>query len=331
MAKMGLQRMNWKLSKFSFWGLALILLTACSSKPGEAPIVDIPAVVIAAPEFSADSAYLYIEKQVAFGPRVPGSPAQAQCADWLIAQLERFGAEVHVQRTTITMPDGKKVPCYNIMGQYNPSATRRLLLAAHWDTRPYADQDVRDTDKPIDGANDGASGVGVLLEIARQLMKKSPEAGVDIIFFDVEDSGVNGVEDSYCLGSQYWAKQPHPPGYKADKGILLDMVGAKNATFALEGTSMQIAPDFMRYIWNMAHDLGHGKFFLFKETSPIIDDHLYVHKYARIPMIDIIQYDPSTRTGFGRYWHTHDDNMSIIHRPTLKAVGETVLAVAYDF
>jgi glutaminyl-peptide cyclotransferase len=323
--------MKWRRSKQLLILCALTTLSACTAKaPADKPSQSEQGAV-APPEFSADSAYAYIAHQVSFGPRVPGSAAQVQCATWLEEQLRRFGAEVIVQRSTVTVADGSTVPCFNVIGQYQPEARRRLLLAAHWDTRPWADQDVTNTNQPIDGANDGASGVGVLLEVARQLMLRHPEAGIDIIFFDVEDSGVSGMEDSYCLGSQYWAKQPVPAGYKADKGILLDMVGARNATFSLEGTSMRIAPDFMRYVWNMAHDLGHGKYFLFKETPPIIDDHLYVYRYARIPMIDIIHYEPGTSSGFGRYWHTHQDNMDIIHKPTLQAVGETVLAVIYDF
>jgi len=301
---------------------------SCKSQPEvtHEPVTEEESVSVARPAFSADSAYYYIYKQVEFGPRVPGSEAHEQCATWLSNVLEDFGAEVKVQTTTVTTADKKKVPCYNIIGTYNPGAKNRILLGAHWDTRPWADQDNQDVDKPIDGANDGASGVGVLLELARQLKNKGTDLGIDIIFFDVEDSGLPNVEDSYCLGSQYWARNLHVAGYTASKGILLDMVGAANATFTLEGTSMQIAPDFMRSVWNIAHQLGHGKYFQFRQTAPIIDDHLYVYRYTRIPMIDIIHYDATTMSGFGKYWHTHNDNMSVIDKATLQAVGETVLA-----
>jgi hypothetical protein len=322
--------MKWQVSFYWIFA-AFLLLAACKSKETTSTEQDLAEEVITAPAFSSDSAFSYIEKQVAFGPRVPGTSAHQLCADWLIGKLESFGAKVTVQRTIVTAHDGKLLPCINIIGSYNPESAARMILAAHWDTRPRADQDVRDTDKPIDGANDGASGVGVLLEIARQFQQNPPENGIDIIFFDVEDYSVSGEEDSYCLGSQYWAKNPHLPGYRANAGILLDMVGAKDARFTMEGSSMQINPDFVRQIWRKGHALGHGRYFLFRETPAIIDDHVYVYKFTRIPMIDIIQFDPTTPTGFGRYWHTHQDNMSVISKETLQAVGETVIAIAIEF
>jgi hypothetical protein len=322
--------MNWRIELY--WLLAaFFFLSGCKSNEEKTSNQDQVEETISAPAFSSDSAFAYIEKQVAFGPRVPGTTAHEQCAEWLIARLESFGAKVTVQRSTVTAHDGKQLPCINIIGSYNPESAARMILAAHWDTRPRADQDVKDTDKPIDGANDGASGVGVLLEIARQFQQNQPAHGIDIIFFDVEDYGISGAEDSYCLGSQYWSKNPHLPGFRANTGILLDMVGAKDARFTMEGSSMQINPDFVREIWRKGHALGHGRFFLFRETPPIIDDHVYVYKLARIPMIDIIQFDPTTPTGFGRYWHTHQDNISIISKETLQAVGETVLSVAMEF
>ena len=191
-------------------------------------------------------------------------------------------------------------------------------------------------DKPIDGANDGGSGVGILLEIARQLKNKAPEIGVDIVLFDVEDQGQpdNGsryIPDTYCLGSQYWAKNPHIKGYDAQAGILLDMVGAKDAVFTLEGTSINYASDFMRQVWDMAIKLKHSNHFKFQKTKQLTDDHLYINKLAGIPTIDIIQYDYATPSGFGAYWHTHDDTMEVISKETLQAVGETVLAIVYNF
>lgn len=323
--------MSWNVRIFTLL-FVISFFWSCKNQQKEAvETEEVNAEISTAPAFSSDSAFQYIETQVKFGPRVPGTPAQQLCADWLINTLKRFGAEVTVQKTTVKAHDGKLLPCINIIGSYNTSVSKRLLLGAHWDSRPRADQDVKNVDQPIDGANDGASGVGVLLEMARQFQITPPFAGVDIIFFDVEDYGISGESDSYCLGSQYWAKNPHKPGYTASNGILLDMVGAKGAQFTMEGSSMQIAPDFVRQVWRKAHALGHGRFFLFRETDPIVDDHVYVYKYSRIPMIDIIQYDPSTPTGFGKYWHTHDDNMGIISRETLQAVGETVLGIVYEY
>lgn len=324
---MELLRMNWKVRIFALSTACLFFFT-CKSRE-EQPVLDVPqdvTKVVERPAFSSDSAFYFIYKQVEFGPRVPGSEAHEQCAVWLANVLEDFGAKVHTQTTQVTTAEGKSVPCYNIIGSYLPEKKERILLAAHWDTRPWADQDNQHVDKPIDGANDGASGVGVLLEIARQIQQNGTDIGIDIIFFDVEDSGLSHAENSYCLGSQYWGKNPHQPNYYAYKAILLDMVGAEDAVFTMEGASMQINPDLVNEVWNIAHQLGHQRYFAYKKTGPIIDDHVYVYKYTRTPMIDIIHNDATTVSGFGKYWHTHQDNINIISKSTLQAVGETVLA-----
>jgi Zn-dependent M28 family amino/carboxypeptidase len=323
--------MKWKHS--ATWALlsGILFFGSCRNQ-AEQPETTVPeTVVVERPAFNSDSTYSYIETQVNFGPRVPGTSPQKACADWLKSKLEQLGAQVTFQKTSVKVYNGSSVPCYNIIGSYKPEAKKRILLCAHWDSRPWADQDDTNTDNPIDGANDGASGVGVLLEIARQLQQTPPNVGVDIIFFDVEDYGKSEVENSYCLGSQYWSKNPHIPGYKASQGILLDMVGAPNATFALEGFSMQIAPQVMKKVWSLGHELGHGKYFLYRETGAITDDHYYVTTLTGIPTIDIIHNDATTMSGFGKYWHTHDDNMSNISKETLQAVGETVLAAVKDF
>ena len=326
-----------KLGKLYFILLCITLVTIqCKSDPKPKKTSDTPITSVVAPDFSGELAFDFIQKQVDFGPRVPGSEAHAECADWLAAKLDSFGAKVTVQKGQVERYDGKKLPMFNIVGSYNPSASKRILLCAHWDTRHVADQGNERQQEPILGANDGGSGVGVLLEVARQLQIKAPSAGVDIIFFDVEDQGQPDYvtpfkRDTYCLGSQYWAKNPHTPGYTAQNGILLDMVGAKDAVFTLEGTSMQFAPDFMRLVWDKAIQLKHSKYFHYNRTAPITDDHLYINLLAGIPTIDIIQNDKNTRSGFGAYWHTHNDNMDIIDKATLQAVGETVLAVVYDF
>lgn len=313
--------------------LLIIIITsfsffACKAKQ-EQPILSEPQMVtkvVERPEFSSDSAFYFIYKQVEFGPRTPGSEAHEQCATWLSNVLNNMGAKVEVQKTQLLTADKKSVPCYNIIGSYLPDAKVRILLAAHWDTRPWADQDNDKVDQPILGANDGASGVGILLEIARQIKKTGTKVGIDIVFFDVEDSGLNNSEDSYCLGSQYWAKNPHVPDYYAYKGILLDMVGSEDAVFTMEGASMMFNPEFVNEVWNNAHQLGHDRYFSYKKTPPIIDDHVYVNKYLKIPMIDIIHNDATTVSGFGKYWHTHNDNMNIISKNTIQAVGETILA-----
>lgn len=290
-----------------------------------------------APEFNSDSAYYFIEKQVAFGPRVPNTKEHAACADWLKNKLSSFnGWEVQIQEFKARAFDDKILNGKNIIASYNKNASKRILLFAHWDTRPFADQDSIDKNKPIPGANDGGSGVGVLLEIGRQISLNPINIGVDIILFDAEDYGqpdgtmIPRKPDTYCLGSQYWAKNPHLPGYRAYYGILLDMVGAKDATFTMEATSMYYASNVVEKIWAVAHKLGYGNYFLYKRTDGITDDHYYVNTIANIPSIDIIQHDPETRSNFGKYWHTHDDNMDVIDRNTLKAVGQTLLQVLYN-
>lgn len=291
----------------------------------------------AAPAFNADSAYVYVENQVKFGPRVPNTEAHVACGKYLAGELEKLGAKVIEQDINLTAYNNTKLKAKNIIGSYNPDNRNRILLFAHWDSRPYSDNDP-DKDnykKPIDGADDGASGVGILLEIARQLNQKNPNVGIDIIFFDAEDYGIPEFENSYkentwCLGTQYWAKNPHVKNYKADFGILLDMAGAKNATFFKEQTSMHYAPGIVEDVWSTARDLGYGKFFINAPGGAITDDHQYVITGTNIPCIDIINYDPDSETGFGSYWHTQKDTMDNIDKETLKAVGQTLLEVIYN-
>jgi hypothetical protein len=291
---------------------------------------------IAAPTFNADSAFYFIEKQVGFGFRVPNSAEHEACGDYLIATLKDLGANVVVQELEVRAYNGKLLKGRNIIASINPEAKRKILLAAHWDTRPFADQEPLDSktrSKPIEGANDGGSGVAVLLEVLRtiQVASTKPEVGLDVILFDLEDygqpSGISSQNtDTYCLGSQYWGKKPHVAGYSAYYGILLDMVGAENATFHLEGVSMKYAPKVMVNVWNAAHLAGFGSYFIKKEQAPITDDHFYVNKLTNIPMIDIIDY----KDGFTSSWHTHKDNIDVISKETLHAVGQTLLEVIYN-
>lgn len=290
---------------------------------------------IPTPDFNADSAYMYIQNQVDFGPRVPNSKAHAECAEFLAAKLRSFNMDVTIQEGEVIAFDNNVLKLKNIIAAYKPELDKRILLFAHWDTRPFADKDTKDQNKPIDGANDGGSGVGVLLEIARQLSLVPPGIGIDIILFDAEDYGqpegtmMQRKQDTWCLGSQFWSKNPHRENYSARYGILLDMVGAKNATFTMEGTSMQYAPFVVKKVWGAAENLGYSGYFINKKTDGITDDHYYVNTIAGIPSIDIIQHDPSTRDSFGTYHHTHRDNMDIIDKNTLKAVGQTLLEVIY--
>ncbi len=291
-----------------------------------------------APEFSGDSAYQFVERQVGFGPRVPNSEEHERCGEWLAQELQRHGAEVIVQKGKSKAFDGKVLELSNIVGQYNPNSKNRIMLYAHWDTRPFADKDIIRKNEPIDGANDGGSGVGVLLEIARQLSEKPPRIGVDIIFFDGEDYGApNGTPSSsssyldWCLGSQFWSEQPHRYGYRARFGILLDMVGAKDAVFNREGTSMKYAPSVVRKVWSRAEKLGYGNLFQNKETPSTVDDNLFVSEMGGVPSVNIVDYRMNVMPmGYGPFHHTHADNMTVIDRSTLEAVGKTVLSIVYS-
>ncbi|MCM1035469.1 MAG: M28 family peptidase [Paludibacter sp.] len=287
--------------------------------------------------FSADSAYAYIADQVDCGARIPGTDAHYHCAKYIETQLSRFGAIISIEQGQMPDYEGKMQPIYNIIGSYNPNQTNRILLCAHWDTRPWADQeedyDLRRT--PVTGANDGASGVGVLLEIARQLSLTDFNKGIDIIFFDAEDMGTPEFytgkerEDTWCLGSQLWAQR-----YQANKktrkhyqyGILLDMVGAPDAIFPKEYHSMQYANNYVEKVWRTAQSLGYGNQFVNTTCYPLTDDHYYINTLAGIPCIDIIHYNQHSGTGFAHYWHTTTDDMRNISKQTLEAVGKTVLS-----
>ena len=309
--------------------------TSTQERPLAAQQAPLPA-----PNFNPDSAYAFVAQQVAFGPRVPNTGPHEATKNWLVDKLTAYGATVQVQEFEAEAYDGTTLRLSNIIGSLYPEQRKRILLAAHWDTRPYADKDSTRTDQPIDGANDGASGVGVLLEVARALQQADtvPRVGVDIIFFDGEDYGEPEGEKSdaesgnrvwWCLGSQHWSDNKHQPNYSAYYGILLDMVGAEEATFYQEGVSERVAPSIVKKVWNTAQQLGYGSYFVDKESPEIIDDHVYVNYDAKIPMIDIVEYEPTNKSYFADYHHTHADDMDIISRETLEAVGETVLHVVY--
>lgn len=302
-----------------------------------------PLKALTVPSFNSDSAYIFIQKQLSFGPRVPNTPAHQMCGDFLASKLRFYGADIYEQEFKDQAYDGTVLNLKNIIASFNSGAKRRIILAAHWDTRPFADKDIERRNDPYDGANDGGSGVGLLLEVARILHANGlPEVGVDIILFDGEDYGEhedvkvspmkNGrMQIWWCLGSQYWVLHPHKPKYSAYYGILVDMVGAKKARFYREGGSMQFAPKVMKKVWNTARILGYSNYFVNINSPGIMDDHIFVNRDARIPMIAIVEYDPmSSSFYFGPYHHTHQDNINIISKQTLQAVGETVMYTIYN-
>ena len=296
-----------------------------------------------APSFNADSAYQYIERQISYGPRVPNTKEHIACGDYLIEKLNSFGISTSEQIGEVTAFNRLKLPVRNITGTINPNAKKKILLCAHWDTRPFADRDTINTNQPIIGANDGASGVGVILEIARILKKDSLKIGVEIVFFDVEDYGapslnnsffdLQSMNDTWCLGSQYWSYNLPENYLKPDFGILLDMVGAKGAVFPKEEISRKYAGYHLNKVWKLADYLGYSQYFQKKVSPPLTDDHTYINQLAKIPTLDVIHYDVSPFSGrfdFGKFHHTHQDNMDIIDKATLKAVGQTILSYLYN-
>ena len=336
---------NKKKRPFLAYGLfALLLLTAilylvqpyCGPKPSrpapkavvETPKANVPQIPV--PEFSSDSAFLFVKKQVDFGPRVPNSPAHKNCAEWFMKEFKRHGLTVVEQKFQATHYKETVFNGINIIGQYKPELSKRILIAAHWDSRFQADKDTKDQNKPIDGADDGASGAGILLELARTLAANSVDIGVDLFLIDVEDQGDDdGASETWCLGSQYWAKNLHSAGYSPYYAVLLDMVGAKDARFYKEAISREVAPQVVDKIWALADTLGYRKYFINENRGGITDDHLFIAREAKIPMIDIISMPNNTGHPFGAYHHTHADNMSIIDPKVLKAVGQTMTALIY--
>ena len=318
----------------------LTVLVGCSSGRNSGNRVQEAAVEVGkeqerlVADFDPDSAYAFVVAQCDFGPRVPGSEAHRLCGDYLVARLKQYGAAVVEQNMKLTTFDGTKIDARNIIGEYNPDARRRLLLLAHWDCRPWADNDPDPARRrePVMGANDGASGVAVLLEVARHMAEKSPAIGVDILFVDAEDWGDSGMgnDESWGLGTQYWAASPHRHGYRPMYGILLDMVGASGATFAREYFSTYYAQGFVDEVWRVAHEAGYGDYFVDRQGGAITDDHVFVNR-AGIPCIDIIDQSGDGGTGFFKQWHTTADTVGIIDPATLKAVGQTVLNVIYSY
>ena len=319
--------------------VGLILCLGCAGKPhSQMSASGEQSEALRVPAFNADSAYAYTAAQVAFGPRVPATAAHQRCGDYLVAAMAHFGATITRQEATVTTYDRQTIPLRNIIAAFQPDKPTRVLLCAHWDSRPFADQDANPQNhrRAIDGANDGAGACGVLLEIARQMALQAPNVGIDIIFFDAEDwvqpafdtrrSGDSG----YCLGSTYWAKHPHTPNYKAQYGILLDMVSARGARFYKEQSSMYYASNIVKKVWETAQTLGYGDYFVEQTGIGCDDDHIPINQIRKIPCIDIIQNDPNAPKGFGEYWHTLDDTMDAVSRETMKAVGQTLLQIIYN-
>ena len=322
--------------------MLLGLLTACGgSKKNSGETTEVPV----GPAFEADSAYTFCEQQCLFGPRTMNSEAHERCAEWIVKKFESYGLHVTQQRADLRGYDGTMLRATNIIASLHPELKDRIMLCAHWDSRPWADNDPDEANwhTPVMAANDGASGVAVMLELARILGPATPEndslanttrLGLDFICFDAEDWGVpqwsdtGDDSDSWALGAQHWAAHPHQEGYKPRFGILLDMVGGQGARFFQEMYSRHYAPEVVDRVWQAAQVVGYGSFFPRKEGGMITDDHVPVNQVAGIPCIDIIPYYPDCEaSSFGPTWHTVNDDMHHIDRATLRAVGQTLVQV----
>ena len=321
-----------------------LLLLGCKEKQN----VD-TSYVSPAPSFNEDSAYQYVAEQCAFGPRVMNSAAHDSCGNYIARKFKTFGATVYDQYANSKLYDGTPIQMRNIIAAFNPDAPARIIICGHWDSRPWADHDHDEENHrtPIDGANDGGSSIGVMLELARQLQKDfaekgdsslfalHPSLGIDFICWDAEDCGTpswaNDGEDhesTWCLGSQYWSGKRHLDGYTARYGINLDMVGNANTIFYRERISMAYAPTIVDKVWAAANRIGYGKYFSYDdEGGGVTDDHLQVNR-GGIPCIDVIGTD-TQEGGFPATWHTMDDDINHIDKETLKAVGQTMLEVIW--
>lgn len=319
---------NMKPYLFAFTILALFLFS-CS----DAERLSFEEQGREVPEFSSENSYNYISEQVEFGPRVPGSEEHERTKNY----LRDYFREVAGRRAVFVQDFqkvvyGDTVQMYNILASFGLEHQDRIILAAHWDTRPRAEQDPDDPTSPILGADDGGSGVGVLMELAAIFAEHPLPIGVDIVLFDGEDYGEESDLDNYFLGARHWGANPPVPGYNPRFGILLDMVGGENAIFSKEGYSMQFAPNLVDEIWSIAAQKGYGSIFVDQRGGMVADDHIIVQQLTGIPMINIIHHttDESGRVQFPPYWHTHNDNMDIIDPQTLQAVGDVVLELIYN-
>lgn len=288
-------------------------------------------------KFNRDSAYSYVRRQVAFGPRVSGTEENRLCREYLVNELKRHGAQnVNVQHGEVTAFNGDRLPIGNIMGSYNPDAKDRILLLAHYDTRPWCDSDHNEENrmKPVLGANDGGSGVAVLLEVARHLNKTEAPVGVDILFVDAEDygqsSGFSTHDSSWCLGTQYWVDNiPYSVDSLPRYAVLLDMVGGAGAKFHREYFSDKSASKLVDKVWSMAARSGYENRFVNKPGGAVVDDHIFINA-AGIPAIDIIESKNDATGTFAPTWHTTDDTLENIDPSSLEAAGQTVLNLIYN-
>ena len=291
----------------------LVLCTACRSRPPAPPR-----------EFDGGAALRYVETQVAFGPRVPGSEGHRRMAAWLDSLARTKADTVLIQDWVNVTSKGVKVPLHNVMMRFNPSASDRILYFAHWDTRPIADKAINPADHntPIPGANDGASGVAILLGVADVLKKTPSTLGVDLLFVDGEDFGSFEDSTETLLGARYYAKHP-APGPVPLFAVLFDMVGDRDLQIYQEGNSLLGAPEVVERVWEAAKIAGYEKVFIATPGQSLIDDHLPL-QLAGIRAIDVIDFSYGSNNSL---WHTTDDTPDKLSAASLQVVGDVAMAV----
>lgn len=306
---------------------ALLLFAACGDgrDANGAQVASLRLDTTGVPAFSAEAAYALLQRQVEFGPRVPGTAGHAAQLAWMTAFLRERADTVAVQRFTHETADGTALELSNVFARFRPDATARVLLVAHWDTRPRGDMesDSRKRELPIPGANDGASGTAVLLELANVLSRHSPPIGVDLLFVDGEDFGPGG-EDMY-LGAKHFAAHP-PPSYRPLYGILVDMVADRSPVFFMEGNSRDMAPEVVERVWRVAEQIGLGHIFVRSPGGYITDDHVHLNR-AGFRTIDIIDFDFGPGNAF---WHTHQDTLENTSPAGPGAVGTVITTLIFN-
>ncbi len=284
------------------------------------------------PNFSAEEAFRSIEKQVQLGPRIPGSKAHHLCRKFIVRSLEESGYQPEINHGLVDSGNGI-LEIFNISGSYKPELKNRILLCGHYDSRLTADLDSLMSNSPVPGANDGASGTAVLLQLAKEIQKYDLDLGVDFIFFDGDDQGIypessTRKKHTWSLGAQYWAR-----GVKKEYqyGIVLDMVGAENATFFKEDVSKIFAGSVQDKLWNIAGELGYDSFFIQKPIGVLVSDHYYINNLtkAKIPCLLVSDYRKDTEHGYFPYWHTTSDIPEHISKESLKAVGQSIIELLY--
>lgn len=284
-----------------------------ASEPGNQPAA-------ATVEFDGAKAMGYVNTQMAFGPRVPGTAAHRTAGDWIVAQMRERADSVTVQTWTHVTADGTRLPMRNVLARFNPTASTRVLYLAHWDSRPTAEKaaDAAARREPTPGANDGASGVAVLIGVADALKARPADVGVDLLFTDGEDWGDFDTNTDVLIGAKYFAANM-PSGYAPVFGVLFDMVGEPNARFLYESNSLRVAPEVLQRVWSTAQQLGHGAYFPTREYGPVTDDHLPLIEKG-LKVINVIDLDYA-------HHHTPDDTADKVSAVTLQVVGDVAMAV----